>query len=158
LLTHVRAHFARQAQETRRLGESQADAIVHSAEIIAELEETKERLEKSHLVAEAATHEAKLLSAFGDILKQSLNEIYIFDVETLRFSHVNRGAQDNTGYTMEELRGLTPLDIKPEHGPTSFTAMVAPLLEGTKDNVEFTTVHRRKDGSEYPVQQGEVEV
>lgn len=152
LLDGLRVQFAEQVEETKNLGRSQADAIVHSAEIITELEDTKERLETSRLEAEVATEKTKLLSAFGDILEQSLNEIYIFDAKTLHFVHVNQGAQKNIGYTMEELRRLTPLDLKPEHTPTSFAALVSPLLDGTKENIEFTTVHRRKDGSEYSVQ------
>ena len=62
---------------------------------------------------------AEELSAFGDILEQSFNEIYIFDAESLHFVHMNRGARDNIGYTMEELQRLTPIDIKPEHTPAS---------------------------------------
>jgi len=151
LLKGLRAQFDQQNEETKRLGKAQADAIVHSAAIIGELEETKERLEASRLEAEAATQEAKTLSAFGHILDQSLNEIFIFDAETLGFVHVNHGARENIGYTMEELRGLTALDIKPEHTPASFAELIAPLLEGTQDNIEYTTVHRRKDGSDYPV-------
>ena len=99
-----------------------------------------------------ARQKAEELSAFGQILDRSLNEIYIFDAESLHFVHVNHGARENLGYTMEELRGLTPLDIKPQHTPASFAEMVAPLLAGTQNYIEFTTVHRRKDGSEYPVE------
>ncbi len=80
------------------------------------------------------------------------NEIYIFDAETLHFVYVNRCAQVNLGYTMEEFRELTPLDIKPEHPLACFTETGAPLLNGTQDHIEFMSAHRRKDGSEYPVQ------
>ena len=66
--------------------------------------------------------------------------------------HVNHGAQENIGYTMEELRALTPLDITPEHTPESVKKLLAPLFDGTMDCVEFETVHRRKDGSRYPVE------
>ncbi len=90
-------------------------------------------------------------SAFGDILENSLNEIYIFDATTFHFVHVNRGAMENIGYTLEELQGMTPLDFKPRHTLASFNELIAPLLTETKDNIEFTTVHRRKNGSEYPV-------
>ncbi|NOY42065.1 MAG: PAS domain S-box protein [Planctomycetes bacterium] len=99
-----------------------------------------------------ANHEAEELRAFGQILDRSLNEIYIFDADSLHFVHANRGACDNIGYTIEELRGLTPIDIKAEYTPSSFAKLVAPLLDGTQDCIEFRTVHRRKDGSEYPVE------
>ena len=92
------------------------------------------------------------LSLFGNILDDSLNEIYIFDATTLRFVQVNRGGRNNLGYSMEELSTLTPVDLKPECTYESFWELVSPLIDGTKDLASFTTVHRRKDGSEYPVE------
>lgn len=152
LLNSIEAQLDEQNQKFRKLTESQAEAIVNSASIIAELEETRERLELARSEAELATNEALVLSSFGDILEHSLNEIFIFDRETLKFLHVNHGAQANTGYTMEELRELTPLDIKPEFTQEQFEALIAPLLRGEVANLDFTTVHQRRDGTQYPVQ------
>lgn len=87
----------------------------------------------------------------GKILEESLNEIYIFDAETLQFMLVNEGARKNLGYTMEELKKLTPLDLKTEHTPESFTALVEPLRSGAQQIVRFTTNHKRKDGTRYDV-------
>lgn len=115
--------------------------------IIRDLSEVKENVELKQ-----AIQKAEKLSAFGRILDRSLNEIYIFDLDSLHFVHVNHGARENIGYTIEELQRLTPLHIKPEHTPESFAELVAPLLDGTQDNIDFRTVHRRKDGSEYPVE------
>ncbi len=89
---------------------------------------------------------------FGRILESSLNEIYIFDARSLRFVQVNRGARDNLGYSMEDLRELTPLDLKPEFTTQQFEDLVAPLRDGTQQTIRFTTNHRRKDGSLYPVE------
>jgi PAS domain-containing protein len=50
-------------------------------------------------------------SELAKILEGSLNEIYIFDAETLKFLLVNKGARINLGYPMEELKELCPLDI-----------------------------------------------
>lgn len=87
-----------------------------------------------------------------DVLEKSLNEIYIFDTRTLRFQYVNRGALLNLGYTLEEMRGKTPFDIKPEFTEAAFRELVRPLLEGIKEKHIFRTVHRRGDGSDYPVE------
>ena len=95
---------------------------------------------------------AEQLSAFGQILDRSHNEIYIFDLETLKFVHANQGARCNIGYSMEELQELTPVDIKPGQTQKSFEELIAPLLEETHESLEFKTVHRRKDGTDYPVQ------
>ena len=87
----------------------------------------------------------------GKILENSFNEIYIFDAETLRFIQVNQGGRENLQYSMEELHSLTPIDIMPEHTLESFAEIVKPLKKGDKNKIHFTTVHRRKDGSLYPV-------
>jgi PAS domain S-box-containing protein len=88
----------------------------------------------------------------GRILEDSLNEIFIFDAETLRFTQVNRGARENLGYTMEELRGFTAFDIKPEVPEELFREMIRPLLDGDIQVSEFETVHQRKDGTRYDVE------
>ena len=88
----------------------------------------------------------------GRILEHSLNEIYIFDADTLHFLEVNRGARENVGYSFDELRTLTPLDLKPEFTPETFAQLLEPLRTGAREKIEFTTVHRRKDGSLYPVE------
>lgn len=54
------------------------------------------------------------------ILEQSLNEIYVFDTQTLRFSYVNRFAQRNLGYSADELAEMTPLQINPEFDEVFF--------------------------------------
>ncbi|NTV13571.1 MAG: PhnD/SsuA/transferrin family substrate-binding protein [Desulfobulbaceae bacterium] len=86
------------------------------------------------------------------IVERSLNEIYLFDAETLRFRHVNLGALRNLQYTLAELKNMTPVDIKAELTETSFRALVQPLLAEEQDVLVFETVHRRADASLYPVE------
>lgn len=88
----------------------------------------------------------------GRILDESINEIYIFSVEDLHFLQVNQGARENLGYTMDELRQMTPLDIKPEMTADQFETQISPLHTGEDKRVGFDTVHQRKDGSTYPVE------
>ncbi len=92
------------------------------------------------------------ITGFVQILEESLNEIYIFDPKTLRFLEVNKGARRNLGYSMEELSNFTPLDLKPELTPESFEKMIEPLRTGEKEKIDFTTIHRRKNGSLYDVE------
>ena len=40
------------------------------------------------------------------ILEANLNEIYVFDSESLAFEYVNRGALINLGYTLEDMRRI----------------------------------------------------
>jgi PAS domain S-box-containing protein len=93
-----------------------------------------------------------LVSRFGRMVEGSLNEIYVFDSETLRFMQVNYGARSNLGYSIEELAQLTPVDIKPELTPPEFDALILPLRTGEQETLVFETVHQRKDSSTYDVE------
>ncbi|MCQ8104544.1 EAL domain-containing protein [Methylomonas sp. SURF-2] len=95
---------------------------------------------------------ARKIARFNRVLDRSTNEIYIFDSETLRFIDVNLGARNNLGYSMRELEQMTPLDLKPDINPEDLEKLLAPLRQGSKHRCEFTTVHRRKNGSLYPVE------
>ncbi|MEW6401888.1 MAG: PAS domain S-box protein [Chloroflexota bacterium] len=86
------------------------------------------------------------------VLESSLNEIYMFDEGTLRFTYVNQGARRNLGYSMDELRLLTPVDLKPEFTQETFREMIDPLTRHERDVLVFETVHRRKNGETYPVE------
>jgi len=88
----------------------------------------------------------------SQILEESLNEIYIFDAEGFRFIQANRGARKNLGYSTDEIRDLSPIDLKPEFTLHSFKKLIGPLIRKEKNKIVFTTIHRRKDGSTYPVE------
>ncbi|MBY0247100.1 MAG: PAS domain S-box protein [Nitrospiraceae bacterium] len=78
--------------------------------------------------------------------------VFVFDPGTLRFSYVNEGVMQQTGYSREELLGMTPLAIKPEFDEPRFRAMIEPLVSGAQRTYSFTTVHRRKDAVDVPVE------
>jgi PAS domain S-box-containing protein len=96
-------------------------------------------------------HMEEIAVRFGNILDDSLQEIYVFDARTLKFEQVNRGACENLGYTPEELLRMRPIDLYPETSERRFQALIEPLRSGAQRKVEFTTFHRRKDESSYPV-------
>ena len=98
---------------------------------------------------EAALHRSE---RFGRMLEVSLNELYVFDAETLRFTDVNEGARRNLGYSLEQLRTLTPIDLKPEFTEASFREMIGPLVRRERPKHVFETLHRRADGTTYPVE------
>jgi PAS domain S-box-containing protein len=87
-----------------------------------------------------------------DIIENSLNEIYVFDSSTLRFEYVNQGALKNIGYSFSEMQNLTPVDIKPEYTEEVFREIIQPLMKQEKGNLVFETIHRRKNGTDYPVE------
>jgi len=107
-----------------------------SGEDITERKQAEERIER-----------------YSRIFEDSLNEIYLFDANTLAFIQVNDAAQHNLGYSMEELQKMTPLDIKPEFRSESLAKLAAPLRSGEEKEVVFETVHERKDQSLYNVEE-----
>ena len=86
------------------------------------------------------------------IIHESLNEIYVFDADTLKFLNVNYGAQKNLGYNLEELQCMTPLDIKINDTEKEFRKTIAVLLKKNSEKLEFETIHQRKDLTTYPVE------
>jgi PAS domain S-box-containing protein len=102
-------------------------------------------------ITERKTKE-KELSHWARIFDDSLNEIYVFDAKTFKFTHVNKEAQRNIGFTIDELVMMTPVDIKPEFNEPKFQELLRPLMEEKTGKVKFETTHGRKDGSAYPVE------
>lgn len=112
-------------------------------------------------IIETATHLARvaiervksqeLAKRLSEILEESLNEIYVIDVDTSKFVQVNRGARINLGYTSEELRGLDPADINPDLTP-GFFGSAEKLISGERVKIMIEGVHRRKHGTYYPVE------
>ena len=94
----------------------------------------------------------KEIARFSRIFEDSLNEIYLFDIDSLKFVQANSAAQHNLGFSMEELQEMTPVDIKPEFTPESFAELLVPLRKGKKEIIVFETIHQRKDSSIYDVE------
>jgi PAS domain S-box-containing protein len=92
------------------------------------------------------------LQHWAKIFNESLNEIFIFDSKTLQFLNVNKGALKNIGYSLEELKTMTPLDIKPDFDKAQFVEKITPLLKDSLEKLKFNSVHKRKDGTLYPVE------
>ncbi|WP_411895737.1 PAS domain S-box protein [Winogradskyella sp. A2] len=86
------------------------------------------------------------------IFNESLNEIYVFDANTLLFLSANTGALNNLGYSEAEIKKMTPFDLKNEVDKESYRkAYFDPLTTKAKEKVEYETIHVRKDGTVYPV-------
>jgi PAS domain S-box-containing protein len=85
----------------------------------------------------------------SNLLEASLNEIYVFDAETLKFKYVNQGGLKNLGYSLPQMQEMTPLDIKPNITAEKFQSLITPLLTGEKEIIQIQTSHQRADGSTY---------
>lgn len=92
-----------------------------------------------------------LAADLGRIVDKSFNEIYTFDADTLKFTKVNLAARLNLRYSMEELHEMTLVDLNPEYTHDQFEEKISPLKRGAESVTVFETVHKRKNGTPYPV-------
>jgi PAS domain S-box-containing protein len=117
-----------------------------------DITERKKAEEELRLANETGRKRAdELAQQFGYLLQNSFNEIYLFDANSMKFILTSEGAENNLGYSDEELNQLTPLDLKPSFTRESFEELIAPLRSGEQQSLFFETFHRRKDGTTYPV-------
>lgn len=89
---------------------------------------------------------------FVRIFQDSLNEVYVFDAHTLLIIQANQAALNNSGYSLEELRSMSPLDLKPDFKSEKFHRLLNTLRDEEKAKVVFEATHQRKDGSHYHVE------
>ncbi|MEO6293808.1 MAG: diguanylate cyclase, partial [Burkholderiaceae bacterium] len=89
---------------------------------------------------------------FKNTLDQTLESVFMFQPDTLRFTYVNEGAKRQTGYSEAELLQMTALLIKPEYTRETFQQLVQPLIEGVLPSLTLQTVHRHRDGHDIPVE------
>ena len=115
--------------EFEELGEVYYTGIIHD---VTELEE-----------ANAASVQ------LGQIIDESVNEVYTFSIDTLLFKMVNKVALNNLGYSMDEISHLTPMDIVKSLTREQLLNTLDPILNGSKDRVHLATAIVRKDGTIY---------
>jgi diguanylate cyclase (GGDEF)-like protein/PAS domain S-box-containing protein len=92
------------------------------------------------------------LNRLKSTLDKTLDCVFMFEPDTLKFFYLNEGAIKQVGYSSKELLQMTPVDIKPDYNEAQFRALIQPLLDGRKDSLTFETVHRHKDGHNLPVE------
>ena len=111
------------------------------------LRETHEQLLKTTVEQERMLHE---LTLFRTLLDQSNDAIKVIDPETLRFLDVNEKSYGELGYSREELLSMTVRDIDPNTAESVLERVRQQLRESGFALME--TVHRRKDGTTFPVE------
>ena len=90
------------------------------------------------------------LKLFRNLIDRSSDAIEVLDPSTLRLLDCNAAAYQTLGYTREEFLSLSVFDIDPilDH---SVAARVAEEMDKA-GFVIFESLHRRKDGSTFPVE------
>lgn len=94
----------------------------------------------------------ELTMRYGRIMENMIEEVYFFDAQTLKFLEANRGALENLGYTIEELRELRPFEIGGTGSLEAFEERLEPLRSGEQHRITYESTGRRADGSVYDVE------
>jgi PAS domain S-box-containing protein len=102
-------------------------------------------------ISERKQAEAEL-TQIKETLDNTLDAVFMFDPQSLKFFYANRGALQQLGYSADELLDMTPVDIEPDYDEAGFRGILAPLLDGTQDSLTLETVHRTKTGQDIPVE------
>jgi len=98
--------------------------------------------------AEADLRESE--ARFRTFVDHATDAFFLHDDERLTLVDVNRQACASLGYSREELIGMHPRDFDVGLDEASILALAERV--GAGDTVTFETVHRRRDGSSFPVE------
>jgi len=88
----------------------------------------------------------------GHLLDNSSNEIFIFNGSDFRYIQVNKGALKHLGYTMAEMRVLTPLHIHQDWSKQKLLDIIQPLKNGEQTRVSYEAVVKTKSGESYQIE------
>lgn len=145
------AVFIELFQKTQQIKE-QGDRLreIEQLEAQRQMAERERELQQRHL-AELAESEARLLH-FKETLDATLDCVFIFDAQTLKFTYVNQGAIEQFGYDCDEFLNMSPLDMETGFDESSFRDMVMPLVKGEWASLLFERTARHKDGRTIPVE------
>ncbi len=94
---------------------------------------------------EAQARVERAEAQFRALFERNPLPFWVFDAQTLRFLAVNEAAVSSYGYSVEEFRAMTILDIRPKSERDLVTAAMA--ARGHGQDVDGVWKHRRRDGS-----------
>ncbi|MFP5239394.1 MAG: histidine kinase dimerization/phosphoacceptor domain -containing protein [Acidobacteriota bacterium] len=86
---------------------------------------------------------------FRAVFENAGDAIYLTDLRGNMLS-MNHEAQRQTGYSREEITRMRVFDLDGSYTPQSFVEFAASMVSAGA--ASFETVHRRKDGEEFPVE------
>lgn len=103
-------------------------------------------MDVSHLI-EVQKHNQEL----AHILQTVHQEVYIVDYETLDYLYANDMALTSLGYSLDELLTLNVKTVNPYLNDNAIEQLKLASESDSQVRIENESIHRRKDGSEYPV-------
>ena len=102
-------------------------------------------------ISDRVAADARVAEVLG-VLDGIEDAVFLFDRHSLRFTYVNQGAVDQVGYSSEELSRMTPVHLAPELDGGEFAKLLVSLDLEEGSSHRLSTVHRRKDGTDVPVE------
>ena len=94
----------------------------------------------------------KHIEELAHLMDLNVNEVYIMDRESFKVNYANKSAVESTGYALEELLTMTPADFVLK-STEELAELFRKLIDHESNIIPFIqTVHKRKDGTSYPVQ------
>jgi len=133
--SHDILHFRDQ-----RLIERRSAAVIQNDEISGRVWIYNDITERANLESN--------LKDFQNTLNQTIDCVYIFDAESLKFSYINRSGYEHLGYTEAEMMTMSPVEIKPDYNEQQFRLMLKPLINEEIASLTFETLHRHKKGQD----------
>ncbi len=86
------------------------------------------------------------------LMQGSFSEIYVIDCASLHYLDANLAARRNLQFNTAALARMTPLDLAPGLSAPVLAQALDPLRDGHARRTQLDTVHRRKDGTTYPIE------
>ena len=121
-------------------------------DMLDQIENTTTTRDKLAIEVERRRQANDELNRFKQALDSTLDMIFMFDPDTLRLRYFNQGAVSTTGYAPDELIQMKAFELRPSGDEAAFRAEIAQLLTSDGGSMSFETVHRRKNGEDYPVE------
>jgi len=85
-------------------------------------------------------------------LDEYYREVLVFHPQTFQFIKANSLACVDTGFTPEEIKQKTFIELAPNLDPKKLSQMCDSLINKIRPMVSFETAFNRKDGSSYPAE------
>jgi PAS domain S-box-containing protein len=97
-----------------------------------------------------AGRQSRMLSWLGALVDTVTDDILVLDPATLHYLYANAAAVRNLGYSLDQLCGMTVLDVNSDISRDKLLTYVRQLQDGERQ-VEFESLRRRSNGEIFPV-------
>lgn len=150
--THAPLHHCQQALEKAAEEEVQIGDVTYRSRAVSVKDEQGAYLYSVHTLEDITQRRQaeKGLKLFRALIDNSSDAIEVLDPVTLRLLDINETECRELGYSRKELLSMSIADIDPTFNTDLNKVIEAQILQS--GSARFESVHRRKDGSTFPVE------